>query len=221
MAKSKKQKKNLESSKVINDIYSGRHLNEAKEELEKNNEESLKRYEEKVLKENTCWDDLNNTHALLLVNIRTQSAVSVSISNKNILDRISDKHLLIKCFKALTKHIREISKDIRATREKHVGKTGHATCHQDIIDSMVIFSEYHNHQDIIENCITPTVIIIAELIDEAGKRMIEDGLHLELEEINAKTNAYIMDIMPKNVLSDEQNPKIVSDAVVKEVNGND
>ena len=51
--------------------------------------------------------------------------------------------------------------------------------------------------------------------------MIKDGLHLELEEINAKTNAYIMDIMPKNNLSDEQNPKVVSDAVVKEVTKND
>lgn len=117
---------------------------------------------------------------------------------EGILNFIQNENEVKVALNGLAGDIESFSARLKAIHERHVGKTGPVENETDLSMCFTIFEEYYAYQSHYTSVIVPTVMFLTDAISLAAEKMKQ----------------HYQENPP--VLTDEQNPNVVTDVEIKE-----
>lgn len=159
------------------------------------------------------WDEVANLSSQILSLIASYSVSASALEVPEIAAEIKDPKSLVSTVNILAMDLKTITGDIMNLRRQHANKSGAATTPEEHMAGIQIHQEYVTFMERIEGVIQPTYQELMRQISEAEAAAREKSQAFS-EKLNAslKTSFDAMTAEPQ--LSPEQDPNVISDAVV-------
>ncbi len=128
------------------------------------NENKIK---QKEMKENHCWDDLNQMYEQMITLLRQHSGISALASNKTLISNVVNKQTLVSNINSLAQDLCTMNAELTELKALHDGRVGSATDPDDLILCLQTFERYKLFMERHDAVIMPTAMYIIEQFDEA------------------------------------------------------
>lgn len=148
-----------------------------------------------ALEKTNVWDGVNEISQSCARLLLAHTGISELVKNKEIIAAITDIKLFTMNVNTLGKDIAALNQELVALRALHEHKTGRAQTPDEHIEGLSLYEKYMLFMERHNNVVMPTATHLAEQIQEAVDRVA-------LQKVGA--------------LSPEQDPNVISDAVIKE-----
>lgn len=152
--------------------------------------------QEKNLKGNTSWDDLNQIQAACLSTLQTHAVLGNQLLDPTLAPFYRDAKSVTINMRTMASDMDRLSKSYVTTSAKHQGRSGGSTDNNDLMESLKLAGEYAALHEDMNNTLAPSSIYLAE----------ELGYAVQAREEAARTN-----------MTPEQDPSVISDVEVKAV----
>lgn len=147
----------------------------------------------KDLKDNKCWDDLNNMYFSMLQLISQHANISLLAQRKDIIAMVDDKETLTINIKSLANDLRTMNDDLSKIKAMHEGKSGGSQDPDEVFNSITIYEHYRLFMERHDAVIMPTALYIIEQFDQAERKLIDANKEKELKDPNVVSDAIIID----------------------------
>ena len=123
------------------------------------------------LKDNTCWDDVNQIHKdCMSVLVKHQYILELS-RNQELVNAVDDRKTLLDLIFSLGNDIRKLSEELAEIQKQHVGKTGGSQDPDEIMYAITIYEQYGLFIERHEATCVPTALHIGEIFDKAANKL--------------------------------------------------
>lgn len=125
----------------------------------------------KDLKNNTCWDDLNELHGQAVALMQKHLVIAGMLRNQELNAYLTDTAAVVRNGKLLTKDAQTLTDDLASLKALHEGKSGGTEDPDVLIHCISIYEQYQLFMSRHEAIIMPTVGAILEQYHVAEERL--------------------------------------------------
>lgn len=189
-----------------------------------------------AIQNNNCWEQVNTTSALAGQLLRQYCQVPAILNNRNLLAYIEDLHTFSNLIKVLAKDLGRLNEQYKEIKAAHKDKEGvvRAIDADDMLYSDEIHEKYLQFIQLHEATISPVYNQIAAMVRTAEARMQLDAeqkgeqalkqadevrteVRLGMAVLRQATGVELQNSTTSmNNMTEQQDPSVVSDAVVVE-----
>lgn len=118
--------------------------------------------QERALKENTCWEDLNGIYSQCVGLLQSHALLATQAQNTEVLAAVADKTTLISNIRMLAEDLKTLSGELAQLHALHTGKAGGSQDPDEVLHSIQIFEQYNLWLTKHDGVVMPTVYHVLE-----------------------------------------------------------
>lgn len=123
----------------------------------------------KILKENTCWDDLNEIYGQCVQMLQANAHLGAAAQDTEILAALEDKATFVRNARMMANDLREMSQDLTKLRELHLNKPPGSDDPDVVMYTINIAEQYNLWMAKYQSVIMPTALHLVEQISLAER----------------------------------------------------
>ena len=130
--------------------------------------------------ESVHWEELENIYVSVANGLlETAKSIALIVKNKDLVDNVPDKSKFNLSCNGFFRDSKLLAEELATIHKKHIDKSGEITNGDDLVNNLIIGSEYFDFISKYEGLIPPMAFYIGEQAD-AAKNIINKNIDLPI-----------------------------------------